>query len=328
MTQPILVIGGAGYIGAHICKHLAAMGETPVVLDNLSSGHREAVRWGPFVEADLSDDAALRRVFEHYAPRAVMHFAAFIEVGEGEREPLRFWRNNVSGVVALLAAMAEAQCQTLVFSSTCATYGLPDVLPITEATPQQPISVYGRTKLAVEQMLRDVSAATALAHASLRYFNAAGASPDGEIGEDHDPETHLIPNALKAAAGLGGPMALFGDDYETRDGTALRDYIHVMDLAAAHYAALKRLEAGHASFACNLGSGHGSTVREILRAVEVVTGRPVPHTIAPRRAGDAPALLADISQARALIGFAPQRSDTETIIADAWAWHRARWGVS
>ncbi|MCW5724823.1 MAG: UDP-glucose 4-epimerase GalE [Maricaulaceae bacterium] len=250
--QPrILVIGGAGYVVSHTAKALAAAGYLPVTFDNLSSGHRHAVRWGPLVEGDLRDAAALAAVLDEHRPIAVMHFAAHIEVGEGEREPLKFWDNNVAGVITLLQAMDRAGVRRVVFSSTCATYGEPESLPLTESEPQTPVSVYGRTKLAVEQLLRDVSAATPLRFATLRYFNAAGASPEGEIGEEHDPETHLIPNALKAAAGLGGRMKLFGDDYDTPDGTCVRDYIHVMDLAAAHLAALNRLFTRDDSFACN-----------------------------------------------------------------------------
>ncbi|TRO95890.1 UDP-glucose 4-epimerase GalE [Glycocaulis profundi] len=327
-ARTVLVVGGAGYIGAHVCKALAARGIVPVVFDNFSSGHRHAVRWGPLVEGDVRDAAALDAAFEAHRPGAVMHFAACIEVGEGEREPLKFWDNNVAGVVSLLAAMKRAGCERLVFSSTCATYGEPQTLPLTEAEPQTPVNVYGRTKLAVERMLADVSAAEGLRYAALRYFNAAGASPDGEIGEEHDPETHLIPNALKAAAGLGGPMKLFGDDYDTPDGTCVRDYIHVMDLAAGHLAALDRLWTGSESFACNLGSGRGFSVREILKTVETVTGRPVPCETHPRRPGDAATLLADLTLARGLLDFAPARSDPETVIGDAWRFHRRAWGLA
>lgn len=326
-AQNILVVGGAGYIGSHICKVLAERGQYPVVFDNLSSGHRHAVKWGPLVEGDIRYAEALDRAFAEHRPEAVMHFAACIEVGEGEREPLRFWENNVAGVVSLLAAMKRADCRRLVFSSTCATYGEPEHLPLTEAESQTPISVYGRTKLAVEQMLADVSAAEGLSYAALRYFNASGASPDGEIGEEHEPETHLIPNALKAAAGLGGRMKLFGDDYDTPDGTCVRDYIHVMDLADGHLAALDRLTTGAGSFACNLGSGRGFSVREILDAVESVTGKAVPHDVHPRRPGDTPVLLADVSYARELLGFEARRSDPKTVIGDAWRFHRRAWGA-
>jgi UDP-arabinose 4-epimerase len=324
----VLVVGGAGYIGAHVCKTLAARGDEPIVFDNLSSGHEDAVRWGPLVRGDVRSQTDLAHAFTTHKPDAVMHFAANIEVGEGELAPLQFWDNNVGGVVALLLAMRTANCDKLVFSSTCATYGQPGTLPLTEAEPQDPINVYGRTKLTVERMLADVSRAEGLRYAALRYFNAAGASPDGEIGERHDPETHLIPNALKAAAGIGGPMRLFGDDYETRDGTCLRDFIHVMDLAQAHLAALDRLFTHPGGLACNVGTGQGITVREVLEAVERVTGNPVPHDIHPRRAGDPPELYADISMARELLGFKPQSADIEPIVDHAWQVHRKAWGLA
>lgn len=256
-----------------------------------------------------------------------MHFAANIEVGEGQAQPLAFWDNNVGGVIALLNAMEQADVRRLVFSSTCAVYGEPQSLPITESEPCTPVNVYGRTKRAVEQLLADVSSVDRVRYAALRYFNAAGASPDGEIGEEHDPETHLIPNALKAAAGLGREMKLFGDDYDTPDGTCIRDYIHVMDLAQAHLRALDRLAEGASSFVCNLGTGSGVSVRQILDAVETVTGRAVPHEICPRRPGDAERLVSDTRLARSLLGFEPRLSDPETIIRHAWAFHRQRWGV-
>ena len=324
----VLVVGGAGYIGSHICKALAERGDTPIVLDNLSRGHSHAVQWGPLVEQDVRDVGAVSEALTSHDIDAVMHFAANIEVGEGQREPLAFWDNNVAGVVSLLNAMERSNVRHLVFSSTCAVYGEPQTLPITEDEPRTPVNVYGQTKHVVELMLEDVSRLGALKYAALRYFNAAGASPDGEIGEEHDPETHLVPNALKAAAGLGGPMHLFGDDYDTPDGTCVRDFIHVMDLAQAHLRALDRLREGSASFACNLGTGTGISVKEILDAVESVTGRPVPHTISPRRAGDAAQLVSDTRLARDLLDFAPAYSDARTIIEHAWAFHAPRWGVS
>lgn len=323
----VLVIGGAGYIGSHVCKALAERGDAPIVLDNLSSGHRHAVKWGPLEVGDLRDADMLDAVFATHRVDAVMHFAAHIEVGQGQRKPLMFWDNNVAGVITLLQAMARADVSSLIFSSTCATYGEPQTLPLTEDEPQMPVSVYGRTKLAVERLLADVASASPLRYAALRYFNAAGASPDGEIGEEHDPETHLIPNALKAAAGLSGRMKLFGDDYDTPDGTCVRDYIHVMDLAAAHLAALDRLAGGAASFACNIGTGEGISVRQILNHVAAVTGRDVPHDIAPRRPGDAARLVADTRLARELLALAPRYSDPATIIAHAWAFHAPRWGA-
>lgn len=323
----ILVVGGAGYVGAHVCKALAARGDTPVVFDNLSSGHDHAVKWGPLVRGDIRSAEELDRAFSQHAPDAVMHFAANIEVGEGQRFPLRFWQNNVSGVVTLLAAMARAGVKPLVFSSTCAVYGEPEIVPITEAESCKPVSVYGRTKRAVEQLLADTAGVDGVRYAALRYFNAAGASPDGEIGEQHDPETHLIPNALKAAAGIGGRMKLFGTDYDTRDGTCIRDYIHVMDLAAAHLAAVDKLIAGEREIIANLGTGHGASVLEVLQAVEKVTGLKPPYDIHPRRDGDAPVLSADLTHAREILNFAPKRSDIETIISDAWRFHKRVWEV-
>ncbi len=324
----VLVVGGAGYIGAHTCKALAARGDEPVVFDNVTRGHAHAVQWGELEQGDLRNPADLDRAFQRHNPDAVLHFAANIEVGEGEADPLGFWENNVAGTVGLLGAMKRAACHRLVFSSTCAIYGMPESLPLTEDEPQSPINVYGRTKQTVEQCLADVAKASDLHYAALRYFNASGASPDGDIGEEHDPETHLIPNALKAAAGVGPGMKLFGTDYDTPDGTCIRDFIHVCDLADAHLAALDRLVASPDSFACNLGTGHGYSVREVLDAVERVTGNPVPHDVYPRRPGDPPRLFADISRARELLDFEPKRSALDQIISDAWAFHRVKWGLA
>ncbi|MEQ8403748.1 MAG: UDP-glucose 4-epimerase GalE [Oceanicaulis sp.] len=321
----VLVIGGAGYVGAHICKALAERGDTPVVFDNLSSGHAHAVRWGPLIKGDVRAEADLDRAFAQHRPDAVMHFAAKIEVGEGERFPLRFWDTNVGGVLSLVRAMARAGLTRLVFSSTCAVYGEPKTVPITERERCAPVSVYGRTKRAAELLLADMARTDGFSYAALRYFNAAGASPDGDIGEEHDPETHLIPNALKAAAGVGGEMSLFGTDYDTRDGTCIRDYVHVMDLADAHLAALDRLMAGDREIVANLGTGHGASVLEVLEAVERVTGAKPPYQVRPRRAGDAPVLTADLAHARDTLGFAPRRSQIDTIIADAWRFHRKAW---
>lgn len=323
----VMVVGGAGYIGAHVCKALAQRGDTPVVFDNLSAGHEHAVQWGPLFKGDIRSSPDLDRAFSEFKPDGVMHFAANIEVGEGQRFPLRFWENNVGGVINLLGAMERAGVKPLVFSSTCAVYGEPEVVPITEAESCKPVSVYGRTKRAVEQLLENVAMVDGVRYAALRYFNAAGASPDGEIGEEHDPETHLIPNALKAAAGLGGNMKLFGTDYDTRDGTCIRDYIHVVDLAAAHLAALDKLLAGEQKMVVNLGTGHGASVLEILDGVKRVTGRNLPYEVHPRRSGDAPILSANTTLAEQTLGFRPQRSDIETIITDAWNFHRRVWKV-
>ncbi|MBO6728425.1 MAG: UDP-glucose 4-epimerase GalE [Maricaulis sp.] len=323
----VLVVGGAGYIGSHVCRALAARGDEPIVFDNFCSGHRHAVKWGELVEGDIRNPADIARALSVHSPDAVMHFAANIEVGSGETQPLDFWDNNVGGVINLLKEMQAANCRTLVFSSTCATYGIPETVPMTEDEPQAPINVYGRTKLAVETMLSDLARCGHIDYAALRYFNACGASPDGDIGEEHDPETHLIPNALKAAAGLGGKMKLFGTDYPTRDGTCIRDYIHVVDLADVHLRALDHLIAGRGSFACNVGTGDGFTVREVLDAIARVTGRPVPFEEHPRRAGDPPVLSANTARAKSLLGFEPQHSSIDEIVADAWRFHQKVWAA-
>ena len=321
----VLVVGGAGYIGSHVCKALAARGDEPIVFDNLSSGHERAVRWGPLEHGDVRCEADIDAALAKHRPAAVVHFAANIEVGEGERDPLTFWNNNVGGAISLLGAMERASCERLVFSSTCAVYGHPTSLPLAEDEPQNPVNVYGRSKLVVERMLRDISAAKGLRYAALRYFNAAGASPDGEIGEEHDPETHLIPNALMAAAGVGGRLKVFGDDYDTPDGTCIRDYIHVMDLAQAHLAALDRITTHEGSFACNVGTGRGYSVREVIDAVEQVTGQVVPHDICARRPGDPPRLYADVSRARDLLQLQPEFSELDRMVGDAWGFYRAKW---
>ncbi|MEN0653292.1 MULTISPECIES: UDP-glucose 4-epimerase GalE [Hyphobacterium] len=324
----VLVLGGAGYVGSHVCKALAARGDTPVVFDNLSSGHAHAVKWGPLVRGDIRSSSDLDCAFAKYRPDGVMHFAANIEVGEGEKEPLRFWENNVGGVITLLGAMARAGVKPLVFSSTCAVYGEPNLVPITETETCKPVSVYGRTKRAVEILLTDLARIGEIRYAALRYFNAAGASPNGEIGEEHDPETHLIPNALKAAASVGGKMKLFGTDYDTRDGTCIRDYVHVMDLADAHLAALDKLMAGEREIIANLGTGHGASVLEVLQAVERVTGLKTPYDVRPRRDGDAAVLTADLEHARRVLDFKPKMSDIDSIIVDAWRFHKKTWGIS
>ncbi len=324
-SNNILVAGGAGYVGSHAAKRLAAAGLTPIVFDNLSTGHREAVLWGPFIKGDIRDRRALSAAFAEYRPAAVMHFAACIEIGEGERDPEGFWNNNVGGTLSLLSSMRAAGVQAIVFSSTCAIYGQPEATPITEGEKQKPASTYGRTKLAAETMLGDFARAYGMRYGILRYFNASGADPEGRIGEEHDPETHLIPNALKAASGFSGPMRLFGADYDTPDGTCIRDYIHVEDLAEAHLLAVSHLLQGGSSFTINLGSGIGCSVREVLTAIADVTGRPVPYEILPRRAGDVARLVADPSAARDLLGFRTSRSDIRVIIKDAWRYHSAKW---
>lgn len=320
----ILVAGGAGYIGSHMCKALAAAGHTPITYDNLSGGHKHAVKWGPFEQGDIRDGNRLDEVFAKYKIDAVIHFAAFIEVGEGEREPARFYDNNVHGAQVLLDAMLRADVKILVFSSTCATYGETQNMPLSETEPQRPVSVYGKTKYFVENILDGYAQAYGLKFAALRYFNASGADLEGEIGEEHDPETHLIPNAIKAAAGIGGQMKLFGTDYDTRDGTCVRDYIHVNDLAQAHLLALGALSEETPVLKLNVGTGQGVTVREILDAVANVVGKPVPYEEYPRRPGDVAMLYADNSRITGL-GFKPRFSDIETIVGSAWRFHQRIW---
>jgi UDP-arabinose 4-epimerase len=321
-AEHILVTGGAGYVGAHGCKALSQAGYQPVAYDNLVYGHEAVVQWGPLERGDTADRARLDEIFARYRPVAVMHFAAFTSVGESVADPGKYYRNNVGGTLALLEAMAAHGVRRFVFSSTAAVYGLPGQVPITEDAPTDPINPYGHSKQMVERMLLDFEGAHGIASAMMRYFNAAGASPDGEIGENHDPETHLIPLALDAVAGKGPELTVFGTDYPTPDGTCIRDYIHVGDLADAHVRALDYLAQGGATRAFNLGTGSGASVREILDTVERVTGRPVPHRTGPRRAGDPPVLVADPSRARAELGWEPRHSDLDTIVATAWAWHQ------
>ncbi|QNQ07679.1 UDP-glucose 4-epimerase GalE [Sphingomonas alpina] len=317
----VMVTGGAGYIGSHACKALRAAGWEPVVYDNLVYGHREAVKWGPFEQGDILDEARLAEVFAAYRPVAVMHFAAFAYVGESVTDPEKYYRNNVEGTAALLRAMRKAEIGRLIFSSSCATYGMAETIPILEAQLQAPINPYGRTKLIGEQIARDYTHAYGFDCIALRYFNAAGADLDGEIGEDHDPETHLIPLVLQAAAGIRPTITVFGDDYDTPDGTCIRDYLHVADLASAHVAALERLDAGSKGFAAlNLGTGQGTSVREIIEAAQRVTGRSIPVTMAPRREGDPAALVADPSAANDMLGWTARHSDLDTIISTAWNW--------
>ena len=324
MSQSILVTGGAGYVGSHACKALAKAGHRPVVYDNLSRGHREAVRWGPLVEGDLHDCGRLTAALREHRIDAVLHFAAFAYVGESVTDPERYYRNNVGGTLSLLAAMREAAVDRLVFSSTCAVYGVPESVPIRETTPKAPLNPYGETKLAIERALHWFGEGYGLRWMALRYFNAAGADPDGEIGEDHDPETHLIPLVLRAALGTGKPVGIFGTDYPTPDGTAIRDYIHVTDLADAHLRALDRLGSGDRGGALNLGTGGGCSVREVIAAVERVAGREVPSQEAARRPGDPPELVADPSLARTRLGWRPAHSDLDTIIRTALAWEQRR----
>ncbi len=317
----IIVTGGAGFIGSHVCKILAAKGFEPVVFDNLSRGNRWAVKWGPLEVGDIADSARLRTVLQQYRPAAVMHFAAYAYVGESVENPLLYYSNNVSGTAALLQTIIDFQAIPFVFSSTCSTYGVPEVVPIPEDHPQRPINPYGFSKLVVERMLVDLNAARGLRSVALRYFNAAGADPDGEIGEAHDPETHLIPLVL-AAARDGSPVNVFGDDYDTADGTCVRDYIHVFDLAEAHVRALEYLLGGGMSCSLNLANARGYSVKEVIATAERVTGKRIRIRMAPRRAGDPAVLVGSPERARATLGWEPTRSDLEIQIRDAWNWLR------
>ncbi|QOG18590.1 MULTISPECIES: UDP-glucose 4-epimerase GalE [Bradyrhizobium] len=316
----VLVTGGAGYIGSHACRALAAAGYQPVVYDNLTTGHRNFVA-GPLVTGDLLDGAALARAFADHKVTAVMHFAAASLVGESMTDPQKYYINNVQGTLSLLQAMRNAGCHRIVFSSTGAVYGNADSKELPEDFPCAPINPYGASKWMIERMLADYRSAYGFGAFCLRYFNASGADPAGGIGELRDNETHLIPRAMMALQGHV-EFAVFGDDYDTPDGTAIRDYIHVTDLAAAHVAALKLLEQGHAGGSFNLGTGSGFSVREILDAIKKEAGREVPHTVKPRRAGDPTYLVADPSAARKVLDFVPRHSDLATVIRTAWAWHQ------
>lgn len=321
MRETILVTGGAGYIGSQTCKVLAHAGYSPVAFDNLSRGHRAAVRWGPLVEGELTNSACLCAALAKYRVAAVMHFAAYADVGESVANPALYYRNNLAGTLALLEAMREARVREIVFSSTCATYGIPDGVPIGETAPLRPVNPYGETKLAIERALHWYGAAYGLRSVSLRYFNAAGADLEGETGERHDPETHLVPLVLQAALGQRSRIDIFGTDYPTPDGTAIRDYVHVHDLAIGHLRALERLRAGGDNLVANLGTGYGHSVREVIAAAEAIGGRVVPVRSAPRRPGDPPILVADPRVAAAALGWRARHSDLDTIIRTALTWH-------
>lgn len=327
MSKTVLVTGGAGYIGSHACKALAKAGHRPVTLDNMIYGHEWAVKWGPLVKGDIQDAKTLDAVFEEYKPSAVMHFAAFAYVGESVTNPEKYYRNNVGGTLSLLEAMNRHGCKHVVFSSTCATYGVPEKLPMTEDLPQKPINPYGWTKLMIEQALRDFDHAYGMKFCSLRYFNAAGADPEGEIGEDHVPETHLIPLIILATMGLRPHIEVYGTDYPTPDGTAIRDYIHVTDLADAHVRALDYLAGGGESRFMNLATGAGNSVLEVIKAVEAAAGKKPPVTFGPRRAGDPPALYANADLAKKVLGWTP-RFSLEDSAKHAWDWHAKHHGAS
>ncbi len=328
MSKTILVTGGAGYIGAHACQRLAQARYRPVVLDNFSNGHRAFVKWGPLEALDLTDPVALDAAFERHHPVAILHFAGSALVGESALNPGKYYRNNVGCAVNLLEAMVKHGVREIVFSSTCATYGMPVRLPLDEEHPQNPINTYGRSKLMVEQILRDYESAHGIRHAILRYFNAAGADPKGEIGEDHNPETHLIPVALDVAMGRRESLSIFGSDYDTPDGSCVRDYIHVADLAEAHLRALEVLDRDGKSLEVNLGVGRGYSVREVVDSVERITGRKIKIINEPRRAGDPPTLVSDPRKAEQLLGFRPAFIELDKIIADAWRWHEKRFSGS
>ncbi len=322
MRTNILVVGGAGYIGSHMCKHLFKRGYQPIVLDNLVCGHRQAVQWGPFFEGSMSDSHLLREIFSDHPIAAVMHFAAFCYVGESVTEPAKYYENNVANTISLLEVMLEKKVSNFIFSSSCATYGEPIEVPIREDHPLKPISPYGRTKLMVEQILEDFREAYGLASVSLRYFNAAGADPDGELGEDHDPETHLIPLVLQTALGQRPRVDIFGDDYPTKDGTCIRDYIHVEDLAQAHLIGLERLLGGEAGGQYNLGNGQGHSVKQVIEMAGRVTGKPIPVSVGERRKGDPAVLVSSSEKAIHDLGWRPRFPGLEAVIETAWNWHK------
>ena len=318
----VLVTGGAGYIGSHAAKALRLAGHRVVIYDNLSAGHRAAALGAPLIEGDIGDTDAVRRAIRDSGASAVMHFAAWLSVPESVRDPGGYYRNNVAGTLATLEAMAAEDCRMFVFSSTCAVYGEPIETPLSETHPTAPINAYGQTKLAVEHALPHFERAYGIRSIRLRYFNAAGADPDGELGEDHSPEIHVIPRSLEAAA-TGRPIEIFGEDYPTPDGTCLRDYIHVADLADAHLRALARLSKGGESATYNVGTERPSSVKDVIAAVERVTGKPLTRTSAPRRPGDPAVLYASAQRIRNDLGWTPRYADLDTIIRDAWRWHSA-----
>lgn len=318
----VLVTGGAGYIGSHVVKALGEKGFQVIILDNLSTGHRDSVLAGELIESDLADTALLDRVFEQYRPDAVMHFAAFIEVGESVRDPLKYYRNNTANTINLLSAMERHGVENFIFSSTAAVYGIPENVPIRETQPVRPINPYGQAKLFVEKVLEDASGTGRLRYVSLRYFNAAGADAGGRIGERHIPESHLIPLTLKAAKGKRKSVTVFGTDYPTPDGTCIRDYVHVTDLADAHLLALDHLQRQGGSAAFNCGYGHGYSVREVIDAARRVTAIDILVETASRRPGDPPALVADSRALRQKLGWAPRHDDLEYIVRTAWEWEK------
>ncbi len=324
MTDTVLVTGGAGYIGSHTCKALSALGYLPVTLDSLVYGHTWAVQWGPLIIGDITDSLVLDQVFSQYQPKAVIHFAAFAYVGESVDHPAKYYQNNVVGSIAILDAMRRHGCRDIIFSSSCATYGIPRQIPIPENHPQIPINPYGRSKLMMEQIIQDYGSAYGFSYVILRYFNAAGADPGGQIGEDHDPEPHLIPILLQTVLGQRSHTDVYGTDYDTPDGTAIRDYIHVTDLAKAHVLALKYLDESCQSQCINLGTGRGYSIMEVIRAVQQVTGKSVTYRTVGRRPGDPPVLVAKPEYADSVLCWKPDFSDINATIATAWNWHQSQ----
>jgi len=320
----VLVAGGAGYIGAHMCKLLALHGYTPIVVDNLTFGHKEFVKWGPLIVGDIADKDLIRQTIRTYKPIAVFHFSAFTYVGESVTEPKKYYQNNVVGTINLLDSIIEMGVKSFIFSSTCATFGIPQTEFLSETHPQNPINPYGMSKLIIEKCIADYSRAYDLKSVIFRYFNAAGADPDGEIGEDHQPETHLIPIVLDVALKKREFVSIFGDDYPTPDGTCIRDYIHINDLGSAHLLGLEYLIKKGETTSFNLGNGQGFSVKEIISKTEEITGHSIPTQISPRRAGDPPKLVGDSEKARSVLGWNPQFHRIEDIISTAWNWHQKR----
>lgn len=318
-----IVTGGAGYVGSHCCKELAKNGFTPVTIDNLSRGHRELVKWGPFFQCDVLDEGSLAPIIAKYSPVAVFHFAGLTYVGESVKDPEAYYRNNTTGTVSLLRCMKNTGCSKIIFSSTAATYGNPEYTPIDESHPQKPINPYGKSKLFIEEILKDFDAAYGIKNAALRYFNACGADEDGDTGELHDPETHLIPLAIQAAIGRKDNIKVFGNDYETPDGTALRDYIHVSDLATAHVKALQLLLKGSNSIYANLGTGKALSVMDVISSVEKITGGKIEKIFVPRRDGDPQVLVADPSKARSILNWDCSFSSIDNIVKTALEWHKS-----
>ena len=323
--RDFIVVGGAGYIGSHVCKIIHQHGGRAITFDNLSSGHKHAVKWGPFVNIDVRDETSVSSAFAEFSnAKTVIHLASSIEVGLGEKYPAEFYDNNVIGALVLLKAMGKAEIDNLIFSSTCATYGETQNMPLVETEPQNPFSTYGKTKLAIEHMIQSFHKAYGLKYVTLRYFNAAGADASGDIGEEHNPETHLIPIAIQSALGSGRKMKIFGSDYNTPDGTCIRDYIHVTDIALAHINAIQAFDNGLDAAEVNIGTGQGVSNLEILKTIERVSGLKLPYEAAPRREGDLTQLYADSTKAKAVLGFEPKHSDLDNIIQTAWNFHKAK----